>query len=217
MLFPNCWRKGSLRHYWCGAQTFVCSAEQSFPQLNEPGVEGWREKNRRQRNKCAQECAHGTHQCTGQTKIFVRTSPCPFRLVLAFLVLAGYVSLVCRWFCYNLQRFGMWCCVVVCDVKCNNAACCDMTWGEVIWLVARCHVMWCGVMSWNLLPLERFGWLENSCYEYTTLVRIYCRLLLLYLRDLRGPLLDSECANACAFNGLPGPMRHCFTGFTHLM
>ena len=25
----------------------------------------------------------------------------------------------------------------------------------------------------NLLPLERFGWLENSCYEYRTLVRIW--------------------------------------------
>ena len=66
----------------------------------------------------------------------------------------------------------------------------------------------------NLLPLERFGWLENSCYEYTTLVRIYCSLFV-HLRELRWPLLDSDCANACAFNGLPGPMRHWFTGFTH--
>ena len=28
-------------------------------------------------------------------------------------------------------------------------------------------------------------------------------------------MLDSDCTNACAFNGLPGPMRHWFTGFTH--
>ena len=28
-------------------------------------------------------------------------------------------------------------------------------------------------------------------------------------------MLDSSCANACALNGLPGPVRHCFTGFTH--
>ena len=28
-------------------------------------------------------------------------------------------------------------------------------------------------------------------------------------------MLDSGCANACALNGLPGPMRHWFTGFTH--
>ena len=28
-------------------------------------------------------------------------------------------------------------------------------------------------------------------------------------------MLDSSCANACALNGLPGPMRHWFTGFTH--
>lgn len=111
-----------------------------FPQLNEAGVEGWKEKNRRQRNKCVQECARGTHQCTGQSKIFVRTSPCPFRLVLVFFVLAGYGSLVCRWLCYNLQRFGMWCCVVVCDVKCNNAAGCDMTWGEVICFFFSPHV-----------------------------------------------------------------------------
>ena len=27
-------------------------------------------------------------------------------------------------------------------------------------------------------------------------------------------MLDSSCANACALNGLPGPMRHWFTGFT---
>ena len=67
----------------------------------------------------------------------------------------------------------------------------------------------------NFLPLGRFGRLENSCYEYTTLVRIYCRLLLVHLRELRRPLLDSDCTNACAFNGLPGPMRHWFTCFTH--
>ena len=30
-------------------------------------------------------------------------------------------------------------------------------------------------------------------------------------------MLDSGCANACAFNGLPGPRRHWFTGFTHLL
>ena len=28
-------------------------------------------------------------------------------------------------------------------------------------------------------------------------------------------MLDSGCANAWALNGLPGPMRHWFTGFTH--
>ena len=28
-------------------------------------------------------------------------------------------------------------------------------------------------------------------------------------------MLDSSCANACALNGLPGPMRRWFTGFTH--
>ena len=28
-------------------------------------------------------------------------------------------------------------------------------------------------------------------------------------------MLDSSCANACALNGLPGPMRLWFTGFTH--
>ena len=56
-------------------------------------------------------------------------------------------------------------------------------------------------------PLERFGWLENSCYEYTTLARIYCRLLLIHLRELRRPLLDSDCTNACAFNGRPKIMK----------
>ena len=28
-------------------------------------------------------------------------------------------------------------------------------------------------------------------------------------------MLNSGCANACALNGLPGPMRHWFTRFTH--
>ena len=28
-------------------------------------------------------------------------------------------------------------------------------------------------------------------------------------------MLDCSCTNACASNGLPGPMRHWFTGFTH--
>ena len=28
-------------------------------------------------------------------------------------------------------------------------------------------------------------------------------------------MLESDCTNACAFNGLPGPKRHWFTGFTH--
>ena len=28
-------------------------------------------------------------------------------------------------------------------------------------------------------------------------------------------MLDCSCTNACALNGLPGPMRHWFTGFTH--
>ena len=67
----------------------------------------------------------------------------------------------------------------------------------------------------NLLPLEKFWRLENSCYEYTTLERIYCRLLLVHLRELRWPLIDSDCTNACAFNGLPGPMRHWLTSFIH--
>ena len=52
--------------------------------------------------------------------------------------------------------------------------------------------------------------LENSCYE-----RIYSRFLLLHLRELRWPMLDSDCANAGALNGLPGPTRRWFTDFTH--
>ena len=28
-------------------------------------------------------------------------------------------------------------------------------------------------------------------------------------------MLDSDCTDACAFNGLPWPMRHWFTGITH--
>ena len=63
------------------------------------------------------------------------------------------------------------------------------------------------------IPPQKPSAVENRCYEYTTLVRIYFRVLLLHLRELRWPMLDSDCTNACAWKGFPAPMRHWFTGF----
>ena len=58
-------------------------------------------------------------------------------------------------------------------------------------------------------------WKKHSCYEYTTLVWIYLRFLLLHRRELRWLIFNSDCTNACALNGLRGPMRHhWFRGFT---
>lgn len=67
----------------------------------------------------------------------------------------------------------------------------------------------------SFLPLEGYSCFEDSCYAYTTLAQTYFRLLLLHLRELRRPMLDSDCANACAPNRLPGSMRHWFTSFNH--
>ena len=67
----------------------------------------------------------------------------------------------------------------------------------------------------NLLPLERYSRLANSCYEYTKLVQTYIWFLFLYLPELKRAMLDSSCANDCTLNRLPGPMRHWFTSFTH--
>ena len=63
----------------------------------------------------------------------------------------------------------------------------------------------------NCLSLERCWSLEHSCYEYTTLVRIYFTFLLLHFRDLRWPMFGSDRTNACAFNGLY--QGQCATGF----
>ena len=41
--------------------------------------------------------------------------------------------------------------VVGCGVRWSNVVGCEVTWGEVMWLVARCHVMSCDVMSCHLM------------------------------------------------------------------
>ena len=96
----------------------------------------------------------------------------------------------------------------------NNTSICARTL-LVYQTLDGCHEFWFGDPGILENVGRHSGWLGNSCYEYTTLVRKYCRLLLVHLRELRRPLLNSDCTNACAFNGLPGPMRHWFTGFTH--
>ncbi len=39
-----------------------------------------------------------------------------------------------------------WCHEVGCGVRWSNVVGCEVTWGEVMWLVATCHVMSCDVM-----------------------------------------------------------------------
>ena len=55
------------------------------------------------------------------------------------------------------RRCGTWCQYVVgCEVRWSNGVGCDVTWGEVMWLVARCyimscHAMWCDVVSCHVI------------------------------------------------------------------
>ena len=51
------------------------------------------------------------------------------------------------------------------------------------------------------------------CHAHVSLTRRF--EMKKYLPELKRAMLHPSCANACAVNGLPGPMRHWFTGFTH--
>ena len=62
-----------------------------------------------------------TKHCDAQTEFFEWTSLQPFH--------GGDVVT-----CFDL---------VGCRERWSNAVGCEVTWGEVMWLVARCHVMWC--------------------------------------------------------------------------
>ena len=65
-----------------------------------------------------------TNHCDAQTEVFEWTSLQPFH--------GGDVVT-----CFD---------VVGCRERWSTAAGCEVTWGEVMWLVARCHVMSCDVI-----------------------------------------------------------------------
>ena len=81
--------------------------------------------------------------------------------------------------------------------------------------------------AWSTIPMRHSA--EEAFYRWKGIAasktaamntprwhkHTYFRLLLLHLRELRRPMLDSDCANACAPNRLPGSMRHWFTSFNH--
>ena len=69
---------------------------------------------------------------------------------------------------------------------------------------AEIFCRWKGLGDWKTAAMNTQRW-----HKYTA---EFCSFI---FESLRRPLLDSDCANACAFSGLPGPMRHWFTGFTH--
>ena len=76
-----------------------------------------------------------TNHCDAQTELFEWTSLQPFH--------GGDVVT-----CFD---------VVGCRERWSNAVGCKVMWGEVMWLVASCHVMWC-----NLMCLH-FMWCDFLC------------------------------------------------------
>ena len=78
-----------------------------------------------------------TNQCDAQTDFFARISVQTFH--------GGDAP---WWWC---DLF--WCYEVGCGVRWSNVVGCEVTWGEVMWLVATCHVMWCHVvvMSFDVM------------------------------------------------------------------
>ena len=76
-----------------------------------------------------------TNHCDAQTELFEWTGLQPFH--------GGDVVT-----CFDL---------VGCRERWSHAVGCEVTWGEVMWLVARCHVMWC-----NLMCLH-FMWCDFLC------------------------------------------------------
>ena len=75
-----------------------------------------------------------TNHCDAQTEFFEWTSLQPFH--------GGDVVT-----CFD---------VVGCRERWTTAVGCEVTWGEVMWLVARCHVMWGDVVSCHLMWCDFF-------------------------------------------------------------
>ena len=61
---------------------------------------------------------------------------------------------------------------------------------------AETFCRWKGIANWKTTAMNRQDW-----YKYTS------DFLFFHLPELRRAMLDSGCVNACALNGLPGPMR----------
>lgn len=121
-----------------------------FKTYNGTGVEVSKGRKLGQRQNLPVECHTAINQCYAQTEFFGRTSLQLFRLV-GVLVVAGWVSVVCRWWWCSVTWCGMWCHVAGCDLRRTNVAGWEVTWCEVAPLVATCHVMrcdvtWCDVM-----------------------------------------------------------------------
>ena len=51
---------------------------------------------------------------------------------------------------------------VGCRVRWKNGVGCEVTWGEVMWLVARCHFMSCNVTWCQIMPCH-LTWCDSLC------------------------------------------------------
>ena len=93
----------------------------------------------------------------------LRTSLQPFRLMVAF-----WCWLVVFPWCVGVgdAMCGMWYRVVGCEVRWSNALGCELTWSEVMWLVARCHVIYVMRCDMALSHLVSFDviWFFVSCH-----------------------------------------------------
>ena len=69
----------------------------------------------------------------------------------------------------------------------------------------------------NLVPLKRCRWLENSSYEWTNLgANMFCFCFLrLHFPELRRPMLNSDCTNAYALDGVRKLLLHRCTTFVY--
>ena len=104
------------------------------------------------------ECAQGD-----------QPAQCPNRVILFALAFRRSVWWWLVVFLWSVEGGGVMCCHVVgCEVRWSNVVGCEVTWGEVMWLVARRHVMscdamWCGVMSCHVMSCH-VVWCDGIFY-----------------------------------------------------
>ena len=123
---------------------FLCLSTMQFP--GGPAAEVSLEKNYEpnQRKNLLIECAQGDQPVRwAQTEFFACTSLLAFwwwLVVFPWCVGGGDVM------CGAVLRDVMW----LAARSWSSLVGCELAWGEVMWLVATCHVMSCGVMSCHL-------------------------------------------------------------------
>ena len=116
------------------------------------------------------ECAQGDQPVRCPNRVFCVHQPSAVPSGGSVLVVAGCVSVVCRWWWCNVRWCGTWCQVVGCMVRWSNVVSswlvvrsrelrwsCDVMWChvtsfDVMWLFVWCHAMSCDVLSCDKVP-----------------------------------------------------------------